>query len=260
MSPPDNNKEVALFVTCLVDLFRPTVAMATIRLLQQIGCEVVIPKTQTCCGQPAFNSGDQDSAQQLAQQLIAVFEKYPYVVVPSGSCAGMIKHHYPRLWAEDSAWHARATALAAKTFELSDFLLRFGGADAIDARYENSICYHDSCAGLRELGIKEQPRKLLQQVQGLQIKPLNEDERCCGFGGLFCVKNPEISSTMVQRKIDQIVASGAEAVLAGDMGCLLNIAGKLTRDNHKIKVWHLAEVLAGMASGPALAIGEESHH
>ncbi len=257
MSPPDNNKEVALFVTCLVDLFRPSVAMATIRLLQQADCEVIVPKAQTCCGQPAFNSGDQDSAQQLAQQLIVTFEKYSYVVVPSGSCGGMIKHHYPKLWAADSEWSRRATALAAKTFELSEFLARFMKTDAIDARYDGSICYHDSCAGLRELGVKEQPRHLLQQVQGVQLKPLNEDERCCGFGGLFCVKNPEISNTMVQRKIDNIVASGADTVLAGDMGCLLNIAGKLTRGQHKIKVWHLAEVLAGMTSG--LAIGETSN-
>lgn len=258
-------KEVALFVTCLVDLFRPSVAMASIRLLGNAACEVVVPKRQTCCGQPAYNSGDQESARALAQQLIAVFEKYSYIVAPSGSCAGMIKHHYPRLWPQDSEWSRRAQALAEKTFELSDFLARFA-ADTVDARYEGSACYHDSCAGLRELGIKEQPRALLRRVQGLEMKPLREDERCCGFGGLFCVKNPEVSDAMVRRKIDHIAASGAGAVLAGDMGCLLNIAGKLTRENHNIKVWHFAEVLAGMTAGPALganrdetAVGEQNH-
>lgn len=253
-------KEVALFATCLVDLFRPNVAMAAMRLLEQAGCEVVVPKLQTCCGQPAYNSGDQESTRALAQQLIAVFEKYPYIVAPSGSCAGMIKHHYPRLWPQDSEWNRRALALAEKTFELSEFLARFAAADAVAVRYEGSACYHDSCAGLRELGIKQQPRALLRRVQGLDLKPLHEDERCCGFGGLFCVKNPEVSNAMAQRKIDNIAASGADTVLAGDMGCLLNIAGKLTRESRNIKVWHFAEVLAGMAEGPAIGDSRENSH
>jgi L-lactate dehydrogenase complex protein LldE len=256
------NKEVALFVTCLVDLFRPNIAMAAIRLLQQAQCDVVVPQAQTCCGQPAFNSGDQSSAQQLARQLIEVFEKYSCVVVPSGSCAGMIKHHYPKLWDEGSEWNRRAEALAAKSFELSEFLVKLAGMNKIDARYQGSACYHDSCAGLRELGVKQQPRGLMRQVQGLDIKPLHEEDRCCGFGGMFCVKNPEISDAMARRKIDNIIASGADTVLAGDLGCLLNIAGKLTRVQSSIKVWHYAEVLAGMTEGAAIgeATREERNH
>jgi L-lactate dehydrogenase complex protein LldE len=259
-------KEVALFVTCLVDLFRPNVAMAAIRLLENAACEVVVPKLQTCCGQPAYNSGDAESARALARQMIAVFEKYSRIVAPSGSCAGMMKHHYPKLWAPGSEWNRRAQALAEKTFELSDYLAKFAPEDAIDARYEGSACYHDSCAGLRELGIKEQPRALLRRVRGLEMKPLPEDERCCGFGGLFCVKNPEVSDAMTRRKTDNIATSGADTVLAGDMGCLLNIAGKLSRERRAVKVWHFAEVLAGMTAGPAIgdyrdesAIGEKNH-
>lgn len=244
--------EVALFVTCLVDMFRPNVGLAAIQLLDRAGCEVVIPKQQTCCGQPAYNSGDDKAAHNLAKQVIAAFETYSYVVVPSGSCAGMLKEHYPRLLANDSEWFGRANGLAARTYELTDFLVNVLGIDGVDAHYSGSICYHDSCAGLRELNIKEQPRSLLKNVRDLELKPLPDAEVCCGFGGFFCVKYPEVSNEMVSRKVKNIVASGADTLLAGDLGCLFNMAGKLSREGHNIRVWHVAEVLAGMTSGRAI--------
>lgn len=240
---------VALFVTCLVDMFRPNVGFAAIRLLQQAGCEVVVPGQQTCCGQPAYNSGDEKAAGNLARQLIGVFENYSYVVVPSGSCAGMLKVHYPKLLANDAEWRGRAEGLADKTYELTDFLVNVPGVDSVDASYDGRACYHDSCAGLRELNIKEQPRSLLKRVRNLALEPLPEEEVCCGFGGLFCVKYPDVSNEMVGRKVKNIVAGDADTLLAGDLGCLLNMAGKLSREGHNIRVWHVAEVLAGMTAG-----------
>jgi L-lactate dehydrogenase complex protein LldE len=251
--------ELALFITCLVDLFRPSVAMAAIRLLEGANCDVVIPKKQTCCGQPAYNAGNNEAAGQLARQLIAVFEVYRYVVVPSGSCAGMIKQHYPQLFA-NTEWSGRARELANKTYELTDFLANVLVTDTIDASYHGNVCYHDSCAGLRELGVKEQPRALLKKVRNLELKPLHEEEQCCGFGGLFCVKYSEVSNAIVERKVENIIASGADTVLAGDMGCLLNISGKLTRENHAVRVWHVAEVLAGMTSGQAIGETKSAGH
>lgn len=247
-----NRPEVALFVTCLVDMFRPSVGLAAVQLLNRAGCEVVVPKHQTCCGQPAYNSGDDKAACDIARQVIAVFESYAYVVVPSGSCAGMLKEHYPRLLRDDSAWSDRADALAAKTYELTAFLVNVLGIEGVDAHYDGRICYHDGCAGLRELGVKRQPRMLLSGVQGLTFAPLSDEEVCCGFGGFFCVKYPEVSNEMVSRKVENIVASGADTLLAGDLGCLLNMAGKLSREGCNIRVWHVAEVLAGMTSGRAI--------
>lgn len=254
----ENGKEVALFVTCLVDLVRPTVGLAAIRLLEQANCSIVIPKKQTCCGQPAFNSGDNRHAISIAKQVIAVFEPYSCVVVPSGSCAGMIKVHYPNLFAENSQWRERAIKLASKIYELTDFLVNVLKVDNIDADYKGDVCYHDSCAGLRELGIKQQPRALLRKVRGVNMKPLAEEEQCCGFGGLFCIKYSDVSNAIVKRKVRNVIASGADTVLAGDLGCLLNISGKLTREQKSIKVWHIAEVLAGMTSGESIGESKPS--
>jgi len=238
---------VALFVTCLVDLYRPSIGFAAIKLLEDAGCEVVVPQSQTCCGQPGFNSGDRKSAQEIARQVIAAFLPYDYVVAPSGSCAGMISHHYPGLFADsDPAERGRAEALAAKTHELVSFLTDVLKVERVDASYDGSIAYHDSCSGLRELGIKAQPRRLLGTVQGLDIKELAEPEICCGFGGTFCVKYPEISTRMVSDKTRDITATGADTLLAGDLGCLLNLAGRLKREGSAIQVRHVAEVLAGM--------------
>lgn len=247
-----DDPEVALFVTCLVDMFRPNIGLAAIQLLNRAGCDVVVPKHQTCCGQPAYNSGDANAARRIAKQVIAAVGTYSYVVVPSGSCAGMLNEHYPRLLAEDPQWSGRANALAAKTFELTDFLVNVLNINTVESRYDGRACYHDSCAGLRELGIKEQPRALLKGVRNLALSPLPDEEVCCGFGGLFCMKYPEVSNEMVSRKVKNIVASGADTVLAGDLGCLLNMAGRLAREDHKIRVWHVAEVLAGMTSGRAI--------
>jgi L-lactate dehydrogenase complex protein LldE len=252
MNAPQRRPRVALFVTCLVDLFRPSVGFAAVKLLEQAGCDVEVPEAQTCCGQPAFNSGDRADARALAEGIVAAFSGYDFVVVPSGSCGGMIKLHFAELF-DDPAAKARAEALSAKTFELVSFLTDVLGVTATGARFEGAVTYHDSCSGLRELGIREQPRRLLAGVAGLQLKELREADVCCGFGGTFCVKYPDISNAIVGKKVDNIRASGAGTLLAGDLGCLMNMAGKLQREGAKVAVRHVAEVLAGVEAPP---IGE----
>jgi L-lactate dehydrogenase complex protein LldE len=237
---------VGLFVTCLVDLFRPAVGFASVKLLEEAGCTVEVPRAQTCCGQPAYNSGDRDDTRALARQVVAAFEGYDYVVAPSGSCAGMIKEHYPALFADEPAMFQRVQHLAKRTHELVSFLVDVMGMETVAARYEGTVTYHDSCSGLRELGVKEQPRRLLRSVAGLTLAELPGAEVCCGFGGTFCIKYPAISEKMVADKAADIVATGADTLLAGDMGCLLNMAGKLTRQGQDVRVRHVAEVLADM--------------
>ncbi|WP_426955754.1 (Fe-S)-binding protein [Muricoccus radiodurans] len=246
---------VALFVTCLVDLYRPTVGFAAIRLLEAAGCTVEVPPTQTCCGQPAYNAGDRATARDLARAVVDAFLSYDHVVVPSGSCGGTIAHHYPSLFEDDPQYRPRAEALAAKTHELTSFLVDVMGMDQTLARYDGVAAYHDSCSGLRELGVRAQPRRLLAAVPGLSVKELAEPEQCCGFGGTFCVKYPEISTRMVTDKVADIRATGADTLLAGDMGCLLNMAGRLKREGSDIRVRHVAEVLAGLTEEVA-PIGE----
>ena len=243
---------VALLVTCLVDLFRPSVGFAAVKLLEQAGCTVEVPRAQTCCGQPAYNSGDRADAKAIARQVIAAFAGYDYVVVPSGSCAGMVKIHYPELFADEPAILAQARDLAARTWELVSFLVDVRGMERVAARWERSVTYHDGCSGLRELGVKQQPRRLLASVAGLQLAELPDAEVCCGFGGTFCVKYRELSNRMVSEKTADIAATGAGTVLAGDLGCLLNMAGKLQREGRKVAARHVAELLAGMADGPAI--------
>lgn len=243
---PETKPRVALFVTCLVDLYRPTIGFAAIHLLEEAGCQVEIPRAQTCCGQPAYNAGDRATTRDLARGIITAFGGYDYVVVPSGSCGGMLKHHLPALFNDDPDLRSRAAALADRTFELVSFLVDVRGMAALAARHHGgSVTYHDSCSGLRELGIKEQPRRLLNAV-GATVTEMSDPEVCCGFGGTFCVKYPEISVRMVSDKTADIAATGAETVLAGDLGCLLNIAGRLRREGHTAHVRHIAEVLAGM--------------
>lgn len=237
---------VGLFVTCLVDLHRPSIGFAAIRLLERAGCQVEVPRGQTCCGQPAYNSGDRGSARDLAVGILQAFRGYDYIVAPSGSCAGMLKHHLPHLFDDDPNLRAQADAVASRVFELVSFLtdvlgVRDAGADRLDG----TMTYHDGCSGLRELGIKQQPRDLLRAA-GATILEMAEPETCCGFGGTFCVKYPDISVRMVSDKTADIVATGADTVLAGDLGCLLNIAGRLSRQGHATQVRHIAEVLAGM--------------
>ena len=250
-------KQVGLFVTCLVDLYRPVVGFAAIALIERSGDFTVhVPEAQTCCGQPGYNSGDKDSALAIARQVVIAFEGFDYVVAPSGSCAGMIKTHYPELLAGDPAFATRAKALADKTYELTQFLRDVAHWDGVTAAFAGNITYHDSCSSLRELKVKKQPRELLAKVGGLSFKELQDGEPCCGFGGTFCVKFPEISNRMVEDKVANIEATGAELVLAADMGCLLNIAGKLKRNGSKVQARHVAEVLAGMAQDSAIGEGE----
>jgi L-lactate dehydrogenase complex protein LldE len=248
----DRPVRVALFVTCLVDLFRPTVGFAAVRLLEQAGCRVEVPAVQTCCGQPAYNSGDRADARAIAARVIEAFEPFDYVVAPSGSCAGMIRLHYPALFAGDATMEARARTLAERVYELTAFLVDVRGMTRVSARYDGVVTYHDSCSGLRELGVKAQPRRLLAGVEGLRLVELPGAEICCGFGGTFCVKYPEISNRMVGEKTADIAATGADTLLAGDLGCLMNMAGNLQREGRAIRVRHVAEILADMASGPAI--------
>ena len=245
---------VGLFVTCLVDLIRPAVGFAAVKLLEQAGCSVEVP-AQTCCGQPAFNSGDRKTTRQIAEAVIAAFEPYDYVVAPSGSCAGMLKTHYPELFEGDAAWAARVAAFCAKTHELVSFLVDVLKVEKVAASFDGAVTYHDGCSGLRELGIKAQPRKLLASVQGLELKELYDSDVCCGFGGTFCVKYPEISNAIVEEKAEAIERSGAEILLAGDLGCLMNMAGKLRRRGSAVRCYHTIEVLAGFGDRPA--IGEQ---
>jgi len=255
-TPPKPTPHVGLYVTCLVDLTRPSVGFATLKLLEDAGCRVSVPDSQTCCGQPAYNSGDNPDTADIARQVIAAFEGFDYVVVPSGSCGGMIKHHYPEVLADDEAWSLRAKAMAAKTFELTSFLHDVLNVSEIKALCSKSATYHDSCSGLREMGVKDQPRSLLSSINGLSLVEGEEAEACCGFGGLFCVKYPEISENMVDAKVDDILATGAGLVLGGDLGCLMNISGRLTRRGKTVEVRHVAEVLADMCDGAAIGAPE----
>jgi L-lactate dehydrogenase complex protein LldE len=256
--PKAAKPRVGLFVTCLVDLHRPSVGFAAIRLLERAGCQVEVPRAQTCCGQPAYNSGDRRTARDLAVGIVEAFRGYDYVVVPSGSCAGMLKHHLPHLFDDDPNLRAQADAMAERVYELVSFL-----TDVLEVRdtgaapFGSVVTYHDSCSGLRELGVKQQPRTLLQTA-GATVVEMTEPEICCGFGGTFCVKYPDISVRMVSDKTRDIVATGAGTVLAGDMGCLLNIAGRLQREGHRVHVRHVAEVLAGITDGlPPIGEGRE---
>lgn len=248
---------VGLFATCLVDLARPSVGFATLKLLENAGCRVSVPEMQTCCGQPAYNSGDKKSTQDIAKQMIKTFEAFDYVVVPSGSCGGMISHHYPSLFADEAPWRERAQALANKTFELTVFLTNIIKSHNINAICHAKATYHDSCSGLRELDIKDQPRALISKTHGLELVEGEQAEVCCGFGGLFCVKYPDISESMLDQKIDDILATEADMVLGGDLGCLMNIAGRLTRRGYNKEVRHIAEVLADMTHVPAIAAPDQ---
>ena len=235
-------KEVALFVTCLIDTIRPSLGFDVVSLLERSGYQVVVPEAQTCCGQPNYNGGDKQNAEITARQVIDTFLPYRFVVVASGSCGGMIKHHYPDLLNDDREYGDKARELAAKVYELSNFLTEVAGYIPVK-NINSKITYHDACAGLREMGIKQQPRQLLK-LAGAEIIELAEPEVCCGFGGTFCVKYPDISNRLVEKKIQDAINSGADAIVAGDLGCILNIEGKLNRQEHKLPVYHFAELLS----------------
>lgn len=248
-------RQVGLFVTCLVDLFRPSVGFAAVKLLEDAGCEVHVPLTQTCCGQPAYNSGDRADTAEIARQVIAAFEGFDHVVAPSGSCAGMLKKHYPAVLADDPEWSERAIRFAAKVEELVSFLVDTLGVASVEARWKGTATYHDSCSGLRELKIREQPRQLLGSVRGLKLREMKDSNVCCGFGGTFAVKYSDISDAIVSEKADCAEAAKAKMLLAGDLGCLMNMAGKLKRRGATMEVRHVAEVLAGMTDTPPIGEG-----
>ncbi len=247
----DDAPRVGFFVTCIVDAMRPNIGFASLKLLREAGCSVEVPTAQTCCGQPAFNSGDDHTTRKLARQVIEAFEPYDYIVVPSGSCASMIRSHYGELFQDDPDWQARQRAVSEKTWEILSFLsdvMQFTPTGS----YQGTATYHDSCSGLRDLGVHDQPRALLSHLNGLTMGPLEGNNECCGFGGTFCVKYPELSTAIVSDKTAKIKATRADTLLGGDMGCLMNMAGRLSREGSDIKVFHTIEVLAGMADGPGI--------
>ena len=239
---------VGLFVTCLIDMMRPEIGFSTLKLLETAGCEVVIPASQTCCGQPGYNSGERAIARDLAQKFLDEFESFDYVVVPSGSCGGMVKAHYGDLFADDPELMGRYERLRPRVFELSDFLVNVLHIETVPGDYNGEVTYHDACSGLRELGVKAQPRALLARMPGVKLTEMKDCQACCGFGGTFALKYGDISTAIVDEKCANIAASGAPAVVLGDLGCMLNIEGRLRRTGDtKTRVLHIAQVLAGDA-------------
>lgn len=247
---------VALFVTCLVNVMRPGIAEATRDLLVQAGCDVEVPLEQTCCGQPAFNSGDEAGGRAMARHQIEVLEGFRFVVAPSGSCAGTIRHDYVRTFRDDPLWLKRAEDLAARTHEITSFLVDVLDFRPEPTRFSGKATYHDTCSGLRELGVHDQPRRLVRSVEGLDLVPLPNANVCCGFGGTFCVKYPAIANAVVEEKARDIESTGADILLGGDLGCLMNMAGKLQRRGSAVRVFHTVEAVAGRLDAPA--IGETS--
>lgn len=239
---------IGLFVTCLVDAVRPEIGFSALKLLEAAGHEVIVPEMQTCCGQPAYNSGDSDTARALAAKLLREFESFDALVVPSGSCGGQIKVQFPELFHDQPDLRVRVERLAARTYELTDFLVNVAKVNVSPSAFNGSVTYHDSCAGLRELGIKEQPRRLLAQLPGVELTEMKDCEQCCGFGGTFSIKFGDISGAIVDEKCRNVKASGADAVVLGDLGCILNIEGRLRRTgDERTRVLHIAQVLAGDA-------------
>ncbi len=236
--------KVALFITCLADQVFPDVAKATVRVLRHLGCEVSVPMAQTCCGQPAYNAGFATEARAGARTLLAAFEEVEAVVGPSGSCVGMVRKHFAELFV-DANERARASELAQKTWELSEFIVQRLGRPTIEGRFEHRVTFHPSCHASRLLGLREEPLQLLRGLQGLELVPLPRAEDCCGFGGLFACKMPEISGAMVEEKAAQVVNTGADVLVSTDAGCLMNIAGHLRRQSTSKtpRILHLAEVL-----------------
>lgn len=242
MSKPQT---VTLFIQCIIDAVYPEVAQAMVSVLERLDIEVICPADQTCCGQPAYNSGYLGEARTAARHFMDVFEDAEIIVCPSGSCVGMVRHHYAELFADDPHWQARASAIGKRTFEFTEFLVDVLAVEEVGSEYTGRVTYHDSCHLLRGLRIADQPRRLLAGIKGLEFVEMPQSDRCCGFGGSFSVKYPEISTAMVDEKVANIVASGADTVTGCDMGCLMNIQGRLNRMGSDIKVRHIAQLLAG---------------
>lgn len=237
-------RSVALFVTCIVDQLFPEVGLATVEVLERLGYTVDFPEKQTCCGQPAFNSGYRDEAREVACHCLEVLDGADYVIVPSGSCTSMIAHQYEELFAKDPPRLDQARRMAPRVWEFSKFLVEVAGVEDVGARYDGVVTFHDSCHGLRELGIKEGPRRLLSRVKGLTLREMDIPEECCGFGGTFSVKFPSISGGMSRTKIESILKTGADTVVGVDASCLLQLRGVLSREGLPVKTMHLAQVLA----------------
>jgi L-lactate dehydrogenase complex protein LldE len=240
--------KIGFLITCLVDLMRPEIGMSAVKLLEAAGCTVEVPMQQTCCGQPGFNSGDIDAARSLARKFLDEFERYDYVVAPSGSCGGMVRKHYPELFKEDPDIRNRIEALASRTYELTSFLHDVLKIESLPGEFDGEVTYHDSCSGLRELGVQAQPRALMALNPKIKLTEMRDARACCGFGGTFAVKYGEVSAAIVDEKLGNIAASGARCVVLGDLGCMLNIEGRLRRQgDESTRVLHIAQVLAGDA-------------
>lgn len=246
----NNGKTVTLFIQCIVDTLFPDVAHAMVRVFDRLGLSMECPTDQTCCGQPAFNAGYRSEARAAARRFIEIFESAEAIVCPSGSCVSMVRHHYPELFSDDAVWRRRAEQVAARTFEFSEYLVDVLKVTDVASGFRGRVTYHDSCHLLRSLKIREQPRRLIRGVPGAELAEMKASDRCCGFGGSFSVKYAAISTAMVDEKVDHILASGADAVVGCDMGCLMNIRGRLARRNAgHVKVMHIAELLAGDVGG-----------
>jgi L-lactate dehydrogenase complex protein LldE len=235
--------KVSLFITCLADLMFPEVGESVVRLLRKYGCEVDFPALQTCCGQPAFNSGYREEAREVARQWIRAFEGSDYIVSPSGSCTGMVHHYYPELFKDEPEWAAKAEALIGKTYEFSQFLVDVLKVEDLRASFPCTVTYHPSCHAMRLLGVRSQPLELLSRVDGIQLVDLPNREECCGFGGTFAVKMSEMSSAMADEKACNVLKTGAEVLVGTDMGCLMNIEGRLKKEGRNVRVMHLAQLL-----------------
>jgi L-lactate dehydrogenase complex protein LldE len=237
--------KVSLFVTCLVDQMWSSVGTSCVEVLRRAGCEVEFDERQTCCGQPAFNTGYRDEARQVAKRFIEIFEesKADAIVSPSGSCTAMV-HHFPELFVDEPDWRERARSVGSRAYELSSFLIRVLEVEDVGATWNGKLTWHDACHGLRDLNIKSEPRRLISNVRGAEFVELENAESCCGFGGTFSVKYPEISVAILDQKIEAIERAGVDAVVSGDASCLMQIGGRLSRKGSRIRVMHLAELLA----------------
>ncbi|MDQ1330904.1 MAG: L-lactate dehydrogenase complex protein LldE [Thermodesulfobacteriota bacterium] len=239
------SQKVTLFIQCIIDGIYPEVGFAVVRIFEKLGIEVKCPAEQTCCGQPAFNSGYRKEAKRAAEHFIDVFGDAEVIVCPSGSCVNMVRNHYPELFRDDGKLLETVKATGSRTFELTEYLVDVLGVEDLGARYDGRITYHDSCHLMRGIGVKEQPRRLIRKISGAEFVEMNDSDRCCGFGGAFAVKYPEISSAILEDKVKNIIDSNAEVVTGCDMGCLMNIQGMLSRKNLPVKTLHIAQLLAG---------------
>ena len=242
---------VSLFFTCLADAFFPRVCFATAAVLERFGAEVRVPLSQTCCGQPAHNSGNRKEARKMARKFLQAFAGEGYIVTPSGSCASMVKNEYPVLFRDEPTMLALASLAGMRTYELSQFLVDVLGVTDPQSSFRGKVTYHDSCHLKRGLGVFEAPRKLLRAIPGVSLIEMEDSDRCCGFGGVFSMKYPHISCRMVEKKIESILATGAQFVTSGDIGCLMNIGGMISRSGYPVKPIHLAEILAGDIEVPS---------